>query len=76
MDTSYPGKRAGSVAETNYFLRLYGSFHPVYRFICLLESLKNQKRISFYARAFQQFSSRLVSAYMGYPGYRAGSPLT
>ena len=30
METSYPGKRAGSVAETNYFLRLYGTFHPVY----------------------------------------------
>ena len=31
MEVSYPGKRAGSVAETNYFLHLYGSFHPVSR---------------------------------------------
>ena len=50
MEASYPGKRAGSVAEMNYFLRLYG--------ICLLESLENQLRISFCARAFQHFSSR------------------
>ena len=31
MEASYPGKRAGSVAETNYLLRLYATFHPVYR---------------------------------------------
>ena len=31
MEASYPGKRAGSVVETNYFLRSYGTFHPVYR---------------------------------------------
>ena len=31
MEASYPGKRAGSVAETNYFLRLYDAFHPFYR---------------------------------------------
>ena len=31
MEASYPGKRAGSVAETNYFLRLYATFHTVYR---------------------------------------------
>ena len=30
MEPSYPSKWAGSVAETNYFLRLYGTFHPVY----------------------------------------------
>ena len=31
MEASYPGNRAGSVAETNYFLRLYATFHPVYQ---------------------------------------------
>ena len=31
MEVSYLGKRDGSVAETNYFLCLYGAFHPVYR---------------------------------------------
>ena len=30
MEASYLGKRAGLVADTNYFLRLYGTFHPVY----------------------------------------------
>ena len=30
MEASQPGKIDGSVAETNYFLRLYGSFHPAY----------------------------------------------
>ena len=29
MEASYPGKRAGSVAKTNYFLCLFGPFHPV-----------------------------------------------
>ena len=27
MEASYPSKRTGSVAETNNFLRLYGTFH-------------------------------------------------
>ena len=63
MEESYPGKWAGSVTDTNYLLRLYGTFHPVYREknlidMCLLESLKNQLGNSFYARAFQHFSSR------------------
>ena len=31
MEASSPGKRDGSVAETNYFLQLYATFHPVYR---------------------------------------------
>ena len=31
MEASYPGNRDGSVAKTNYFLRLYATFHPVYR---------------------------------------------
>ena len=30
MEASYPDKQAALVAETNYFLHLYATFHPVY----------------------------------------------
>ena len=30
IEESQPGERDGSVAETNYLLRLFDSFHPVY----------------------------------------------
>ena len=36
MEASYPGKWAGSVAETNYFVHLYGPFHPVNFFLLLI----------------------------------------
>ena len=31
METSQHGERDSSVAEMNYLVRLYGSFHPVYQ---------------------------------------------
>ena len=80
MEPSYPGNWAGSVVETNYFLRLYATFHPVYRdeiwhwLICLLENLKNQSRNPSTHVHFNIFHpgkraspgpARLVSVYMG-----------
>ena len=55
-----PGNQAGPLSGINFSCVLY----PAYRdeiwhwLICLLESLKNQLRNSFYACAFQHFSSR------------------
>ena len=67
MEASYPGKRASSVAEMNYFLR----FHPVYGD----EILKNViPSTHAHLKIFQPVSgpARLMSVYMG----KSSSPPT